>query len=382
MYALLGLLLMLATLCFVKGWRASSNAWRWWIAFGILAGLAMYTQQLAAFHLVALGLVPVFIRRRDRLIGMALATGVAVIVYSPWLINLPGQLEKVRSYYWLSPPNIAKPLGTMYSFLVVNLDIPTPFSMIGLLGALFLILFLAIQVILYLRRRVQPDRRSLLFVLWLAVFPVAAMWLVSQVQPVYLERALLPSALMLYVAFAWLLTRSGLPRPIATVIAAVGLGLVGIGLYHQYTIARFPNSPFQIVASHIRDNWQDGDIIIHQSKLSALPTIYYARDLTQRFLGDAPGSSEDTLALPTQQSLGLLADPCIQSAGSDAQRIWWLTFDFVEAQYSGANRPELAQSLAWLDDHFTAAETQKFNDLDLVLYTNPRGDLTGDCDPT
>src|SRR5690606_25590917 len=111
-------------------------------------------------------------------------------------------------------------------------------------------------------------------------------------------------------------------------------------------------------------------------------TIYYARDLTQRFLGDTPGSSEDTLALPTQQSLGLLADACIQSAGSDAQRIWWLTFDFVEAQYSGSSRPELAQSIAWLDDHFTAAGTQKFNDLDLVLYTDPRGDLTGDCDPT
>jgi mannosyltransferase len=382
MYALLGLLLMLATLCFVKAWRAHANAWRWWLAFGVLAGLAMYTQQLAVFYLVALGLVPLLARRRDQLIGMALATFVAVIVYSPWLINLPGQLEKVRSYYWLSPPNIAKPLGTMYSFLVVNLDIPDPFSMIGLLGALFLILFLAVQIILYLRRRVQPDSKPLLFVLWLAVFPVAAMWLVSQVQPVYLERALLPSALMLYVALAWVFTRGGLPRPIAIVIGAIGLVLVGIGLYHQYTWARFPNSPFQTAAAYIRDNWQDGDIIIHQNKLSALPTTYYARDLTQRFLGDAPGSSEDTLALPTQQSLGLLADACIQSANSDAQRIWWLTFDFVEAQYRSSNRPELAQSLAWLDDHFTAADSQKFNDLDVVLYTDPRGELTGDCDPS
>ena len=380
MYALLGLLLSLATWCFVKGWRGKS--WRWWIAFAVLAGLAMYTQQLAAFYLVALGLVPVIARRKDQLIRVGVGSIVAIVVYLPWLVNLPGQLEKVRSYYWLSPPNIAKPLGTMYSFLVVNLDIPDPYSKIGLLGSLFLILFLIIQVVLYLRR-VRVDRKPLLFVLWLAAFPIALMWLVSQVQPFYLERALLPSALMLYVVLGWLFTRSGLPRPIMGVIAAVGLVMAGIGLYHQYTFATFPNSPFQTAAGYIRDNWQGGDVIVHQNKLSALPTVYYARDLTQRFLGDLPGSSEDTLALPTQQTLGLLADACIQSAGRDAKRIWWVMFDFVEAQYQGSNRlEELRQSLDWLDEHYTRSDVQHFNDLELVLYSDPHGDLKGDCTPS
>jgi 4-amino-4-deoxy-L-arabinose transferase-like glycosyltransferase len=381
MYAMLGLWLSLATLCFVKGWRR--KGWHWWIAFGLLAGLAMYTQQLAAFYLVALGLVPVMTRRKDQLIRVGVGTIVAIVVYLPWLVNLPGQLEKVRSYYWLSPPNIAKPIGTVYSFLVVNLDIPAPYSTIGFLGSLFLILFLTIQVILYLRGHGGADRKPLLFTLWLAVFPVALMWLVSQIQPVYLERALLPSALMLYVALGWLLTRSGLPRPIAGVIAVVGLVMVGIGLYHQYSIETFPNSPFQTAADYMRDNWQDGDVIVHQNKLSALPTVYYTRDLTQRFLGDLPGSSEDTLALPTQQALGLLADACVQSAGRDAQRIWWVTFDFVEAQYKGSDRlEELQQSLDWLDEHYTRSDVQHFNDLQLALYINPHGDLKGVCTPS
>jgi hypothetical protein len=313
------------------------------------------------------------------LFGVAIGTVVAIVIYLPWLVNLPGQLAKVRSYYWLSPPNIAKPIGTIYSFLVVNLDIPAPFSTIGFLGSLFLILFLAVQVILYLRRRVRSDRKPLLFVVWLAFFPVALMWLVSQVQPVYLERALLASALMLYITFAWLLTRGGLPRPIATVIAGIGLMVVAIGLYHQYTIATFPNSPFQTAADYIRDNWQDGDVVVHQSKLSALPTVYYGRDLNQRFLRDLPGSGEDTLALPTQEALGLLADTCVQFAARDAQRIWWVTFDFAEAQYEGSNRPEYRQSLDWLDEHYAVSNTQQFNDLDVALYTNPHGDLKGDC---
>jgi mannosyltransferase len=380
MYALLGLLLMLATWSFVKGWRAGEKGWRWWIAFGVLAGLAMYTQQLAAFYLVALGLVPVIARRRDQFVKVLVGTVVALVVYLPWLVNLPGQFEKVRSYYWLTSPNIARPIATAYSFLVVSLDIPDPYSMIGFLGALFLLLFLLIQVILYLRRRVKTDRKPLLFVLWLAAFPVISMWLVSQVQPVYLDRALLPSALMLYVALAWLFTRSGLPRPIVGVVAAIGLVLVGIGLYFQYTWAAFPNSPFQTAVAYMRENWLEGDLVVHQNKLSALPSVYYARDLPQRYLGDVPGSPEDTLALPTQQALGLLADACVQSAARGSERIWWVIFDFVEAQYAGANRPELRQALDWLDAHYTPSDVQQFNDLEVILYSDPRGDRSGECE--
>ena len=385
MYALLGLLLVLATWTFIRAWRAGADwkrSLKWWIAFGILAGLSMYTQQLAAFYLVAIGLIPLLTRRRHQLIGVTFGTLVALVIYLPWLVNLPGQFAKVRSYYWLSPPNIAQPLLTARSFLVVNLDIPAPYSMVGFLGALFILLFLLVQVILYLRRRHQSDRKSLLFVLWLAAVPVALMWLVSQIQPVYLERALLTSALMLYVALGWFFTRGGLPRPIATVIAVVGLVLVGIGLYFQYTWATFPNSPFQSAAAYVQAEWQTGDVFIHQNKLSALPSIYYAPDLVQRYLADTPGSSEDTLAHPTQEALGLLADNCLQAASLAAKRIWWVMFDFASEQYAAAGRPELEQALNWLDDHYTRSGDTQFNDLDVILFTNPHGDWTGDCEAT
>jgi mannosyltransferase len=384
MYALLGLLLTLATWCFVRGWRAGNErGWKswigWWIGFGVLAGLAMYTQQLAVFYLAALGLVPFVARRKDSIIQLAVGVIVALVVYLPWLVNLPGQLAKVQSYYWLSPPNIAQPLLTARSFLVVNLDIPAPFSMIGFLGALFILLFLIIQVALYLRRRYNPDRRRLLLLLWLAAAPPALMWLISQVQPVYLERALLPSALMLYVALGWMFTRSGLPRPVVGIVGAVGLVLVGIGLYHQYSWATFPNSPYEQAAEAIRGQWQEGDIILHQNKLSALPTIFYARDLRQRYLGDKPGSSEDTLALPTQETLGLLADPCVQAASQGAERVWWVMYDSAEEQYAAAGRTEVQEALDWLETHYTQTEEQQFNDLEVVLYTDPRGQWSKDC---
>lgn len=339
----------------------------WWLAFGVLAGLAMYTQQLAVFYLVALALIPLGTRDGALLRRVILGTGVALLVYLPWLVNLPGQFAKVRSYYWLSPPSPARPLLTIRSFLSVNLDIPAPGSLIAFLGSLFIALFLAVQVVFYLRRRKRDDRGALLLVLWLAGGPVVLMWLVSQVQPVYLERALLPSALMLYLVLAWLFTRGGLPRPISVVIAGVGLLLVGIGLYHQYTWDTFPNSPFPTAADYIRDHWQPGDVVIHQNKLTALPMVYYGRDLEQRFLADAPGSSEDTLALPTQESLGLLADVAIADAAGDARRVWWVSFDFAGVQYARAGRPEYQDAADWLAAHYTAGQPLAWNDLVVVL---------------
>jgi hypothetical protein len=261
---------------------------------------------------------------------------------------------------------------------VVNLDFTTG-SLIGFLGALFLVLFLIIQVAMVSRRRLASENWSLRLVLWLAFGPPLLMWLVSQVQAVYLERALLPSALMLYLALGWLFARGRMPRPIAVLVGVVGLALVAIGLFHQYTWDTFPNSPFRPAGEYIRDHWQEGDVVVHQNKLTALPMIYYERDVTQHYISDAPGSPQDTLALPTQESLGLLADACVQMASAGGSRVWWVTFDFAREQYAAADRPDFAQAKSWLDQHYSQVETVGFNDLEIVLYTDP--DLpAADCE--
>jgi hypothetical protein len=267
----------------------------------------------------------------------------------------------------------------MRSFLVVNLDLPTLVSVIGFLGALFITLFLIVQIVLHLRRPVQPNRKSLLFAIWLSMAPPILMWLVSQAQPVYLERALLPSALMFYLILAWLFTRSGMPRPIAGIIASVSFVLIGIGLYYHYTWATFPNSPFDRAAAYIRSHWQPGDVTVHQNKLTALPTIFYDRDLAQRYLADISGSSEDTLALPTQEALGLLADPCIQSASRDGQRLWFMVFADAERQYEESDRPEYRQTIDWLNTHYTPVEQQQFNDLNLYLFADRENGISTEC---
>ncbi|HEX2907651.1 MAG TPA: hypothetical protein VHO69_12355, partial [Phototrophicaceae bacterium] len=298
---------------------------------------------------------------------MAFGTLVAVIVYLPWLVNLPSQFGKVSSYYWLEKPGIAEMLLTVRSFLVGFLEISVPGKWLVLIGSVFVFLLLLVQALID-RRRLPADQKSLRLVFWLALFPPLLMWVVSQIQPVYLIRALLPSALLFYLALGWLFTRSRAPQPIRILIGLVVLALAGLGLYNHYTWATFPNSPFQPAAAQIRQDWQAGDVVIHLSKLSALPTVYYDRDLSQHYLRDLPGSGEDTLALPTQEVLGLLADESVAAAAGQAARVWWVMFDFAEREYEKAHRPELREALTWLNDHYTETGRWHFNDLVVIRY--------------
>jgi hypothetical protein len=352
-----------------------------------LCGLAMYAQQLSAFYLVALGLVPFITRRRDLIMRVIVGTVIALLVYAPWLVNIPSQLNKVGSYYCIPQPDLSRFFITTRSFLVGWIEYRGTALLVTLALANILVIFLIIQVIFYLRRprRDKAERNNLLLTLWLCGLPVVLMWLFSQWRPVYLDRGLIASAMMLYVALAWMFTRGGLPRPVAGVLGAIGLVLVAIGLPTQYTWATFPNSPFREADAYIREQWQDGDVIVHQDKISALPMIYYDRELTQRYIGDEAGASDDTLALPTQEALGLLADECLQVATQGAPRIWFITLDRAEQEVQAEETSEAAPiaELVWLNAHYTLADTQELNDLNIYLYVNPDpAALSADCEPS
>lgn len=360
----------------------STQHLKYWLLFGLCAGLAMYTQQLAAFYLLAIGLVPLFTRRREQILGMALGTGVALLVYLPWLVNIPSQLQKVNSYYWVTQPGIDKPIVTLYLFLTTNAEIQPPLSLIGLVGAVFLLALALVQVIIYARkprRSSESDMPKVAFILWLFAAPMALMWLVSQIQPVYLDRGLIASAVMLYLFLAWFFTRSGLPRPIRLFMTLVVILQVVIGLREQYNLSTFPYSPVADLLVAVRDEWQNGDVIVHQSKLSMLPGIYHDPTLTQRFIADIPGSPNDTLALPTQEVLAVRADDCIQTATRDAQRVWFVVYERAEREAAAAGIPILQEQFEWLTANYTLIEKTTFNDLNLYLYANPAPAIRHEC---
>jgi hypothetical protein len=202
------------------------------------------------------------------------------------------------------------------------------------------------------------------------------MWAASTAfQPVFLPRALLPSAVIFYIAMAWLFVQGGMPRPIVVLLAGAWGVIVVFGLVTHYTWDTFPNPPFDRADRFLRDEAGPGDAIVHGNKITMLPMVYYNRRLPQRYVRDIPGSGSDTLALPTQQALHLLADGCAAQAAGGAQRVWYVAFKQLEKEMAESveDDPENVRydSLRWLRAHYAEREVTTFNDLRIYLFTDP-----------
>ena len=395
MYSLLALLLMGATWCYVHGSNPHSsttdarghvptnpNSWLWWITFGVLAGLAMHTQYLAAFYLAALGLIPLIKRDWHTFGRVTVGAVIAIIIFLPFLISLPAQLSSLNANYWINRPTFAQPLISLGIFMGGYHEFSPTLALIVYGGALFVVVWLLLQIAFYLRRprrKSASDNESILLVLWLFAAPIVFMWLFSQVVPVYLERALIASMLMLCLLLAWMFTRAGMPRLLQGLLSVIIAVIFIIGDWAQYQVNSFPYAPVNAAMDTIHDNLEAGDVVIHMNKLTVLSAQFYAPDVPQRFLADREGSPEDTLDPSTQDVLGVRESECIQEAVAGTSRVWFITLERAEQEYAAVGRSDLQDTLDWLGAHFTTDEPMHFNDLNVYLFTDGSGSTATDC---
>lgn len=378
MYALLALTTVTAAWAFLRaldgaGSAEGSNAAdgagsrfttyhrRWWLLYAVAAALTMYTQNLGAFPLLALNLLALMRRRwRRRLPSLIAANLIAVLLYSPWLVGaLPRQLRSVGGGYWLEAPGGAEivraamlPVFTYYE--------PAPF---WLLGAGFFVGLLILVMVFLQVLKTRSRARWFLFLGWA---PIILMFVASLWQPVYLERALLPTASFYLVAVGWLLARGALPGPIRIVLLALLLATTAGFLWSHATYIGFPRPPFPEAVAYLEEQVAPGDVVIHTNKLTYIPVYYYAPHLAGEFLSDPPGSPQDTLAQPTQESLGISSTDTITQAVGSAEGVWLIMFEreVAEVEAAGATHPVLS----WMEAHFDQSERQTFVDLTVTHY--------------
>jgi 4-amino-4-deoxy-L-arabinose transferase-like glycosyltransferase len=375
MYALLALVLVLTTWTYWRAWQRGQPGC--WLAFGVLAGVAMYVQQLAATYLLALGLLPFLARDGARIVRTVLASLVSLAIYLPWMLYLPDQLGKLRQY-WVQRPNVLHLWLALRTFISVNLDFSRAWWLPTFLMAAVLTVLLLYRgsVVLRRKRRDNADRQAVGWALWLAFMPMILMWVGSVVfQPMFLPRALLPSAVIFYVALAWLFTRADVPGVIVGVLAAAWGVIIIFSLITHYTWDTFPNAPFDRADQLLAGQAGATDAIVHGNKITALPMVYYDRHLVQRYVRDIPESGSDTLAVPTQQALGLLADACVAQAAGGAPRVWYVTFQKLEQEMDDLIQDDPTNirydSLRWLRAHYVQTRIRTFSDLNVYLFTDP-----------
>ncbi len=367
MYSILCFLSLLAVYAFVRARK--DGGLRNWALFTVAATLSLYTHNLAFLPLLTLDLF-VLLKREWRLIKPLFLShlGMAVL-FSPWLSLLPGQFGKVQQAYWVPRPGLAELTRTLMIFHF-NLPVPEWLLPVVLFFSL-LILALAEYRVVRVRGRSAEKEDGLSLVLLLAFLPVALMFVISQFKSVYVERGVLPAAVAYYILIAALLAEVRMSRTVAAILSAPVLIVLVISLVYYYPYAEFPRSPFKEAVAYLREHYRTGEAIVHDNKLTFFPCYYYDRDLPQAFVPDPAGAGSDTLALPTQEALGLFATP-LEKATAGYERVWFVIFHkaleeewFRDLGYS--EHPDVA----WMEAHYHRVEVVTFNDLDVYLYENP-----------
>ena len=349
MYELLAFWLSLATLAWWKGYR--TGRFKWWLVFAVSAALGQYTHNLAAFYLLPLALTGIFLRDWKVVRSTFLAGMGAILLYLPWLIQIPAQLSKIQQNYWVDRPTFASLFNLLLIYLP-NLPLPGLWLLPGLLAAVFLVCLAGFQTYLAVKQKTSHYKIGL-WLFYLAFAPPGLLWLFSQWRPVYIERALLPAHVMFCIWVAWALLNTSMPglvRGFAIVLLVFG---VAVGLFEQVTYAGFPYGPFEALDQALSQRIQPGDIIVHANKLTYLPALYFNPSLPQVFIIDEPGSKSDSLAPATRSVLGLREAADAGAVAGGAQRIWFVIFqkeidDDISSTGSGP------ASLQYLED------TQRF----------------------
>lgn len=373
MYAALALFCALTVLFFVRAVNLPSvipdsprSQGGMWIGVAVGAAAAMYMQNLAALFLFAFGLSTL---PRPKVFAKVAAAGAAAFVlWLPWFLNVPGQFAKLRQAYWVTQPDFVTLVQTA---LVYHAGEELAAARVALPLALFTAVVLPFMLLfqLFKERRNSGARRAA----WLAALAGGTpllLFLASLYQPVYIQRALLPAALMYALVLGWLLTSKTAPAPIRWLLGGL-LGITTIaGLGAHYTFAQFPRPNFPRAVAFLQQNTAPSDLILHSNKLTFFPMHYYDRALPQSFLADPPGSGSDTLALPTQQVLGLYAAGDVETAVKGANHVWFVIFNKAIEEYAPQTHPHLA----WLREHYLLVRTKQTDDLaiyEFVSITNP-----------
>jgi mannosyltransferase len=363
MYALLSMWLLLATLSFL---RARTGSWKWWIVFAVASALAQYTHNLAAIYLVPLALTPLIQRDWKTLRSLILAGAVSILLYLPWLIHLPSQLSKVSTHYWVEQPGVEK-IFTLILFYLPHLPLPDAMLLPGLLFAALTVALGGFQTFLAWKNKYTGAHRGI-WLAYLAFMPPLLLWSISQFVPVYIERGLLPSHAVFCIWLAWVLVETKLPRLIQSMMAFFIIASASMGIYQHVTYKGFPYAPYSELSTSIQNRLEPGDMVIHSTKLSYLPMLYYVPALPQGYIIDLPGSNVDTLAPATREILNVREFKSIEQASINVPRVLLIIYqnsieEFTAQGYD--NHPHIE----YMDKNFLLESVEIMDDIRLYLYT-------------
>lgn len=378
MYSLLAFLTLLSVSSLVHAGKKSGLGW--WALYTIATTLALYTHGLAALVLLSPAVAAAIYFRETGSFAKKLAqwTALSLLAFASWGLVLVQQSTTVLGSFWVSPPSVVSPVASLYIFLY-GASLPRyllPFGLFLSISAAVLSTYLWLRRngILVLMRQRQPET----FLLLWAGLPIAMLYLISLVRPLYLERVVIGASFPWYIGLALISSRSYLrfrvklalsritiPSPAslwpALLLRAMIITLALVGLGNWYFNPSYAKPPLKEAAMYIREYGTGSDVIFHTSDGSYLPFRVYLPGHSNLLLYGDPEFFEWTArARSTYGALGV--EPTeLDDALARRGRLWLV----VALDHSQAFQLEAAQDV---HDRLHLVEEQNIRGILVRLY--------------
>jgi len=335
-----------------------------WSGLVLCATAAMYTHNLAVFTLAAPGVFLALKRRWGQLLRLAGAGVIVALLSLPWLMKVPAQVAKIERAFWTLRPGV---VDILQGLIEAHANLPLPPALLSI-AAFITLLLVTLTAWEALRNRWRDD--GFLLLATLALIPPFLLFIASYLmRSIFAPRAFMPSMLAYYLLLSRVVSQARV-RAVGWIAGGAFVALSLASLPALYRFDSFPRSPFQPAMASLAERVTASDRVVHENKLSYFPSAYYAPGIAQTFLPDPPGSHNDTLAPATQAAVGIFPAVDLPSVVGDAKRVFFVVFREAIEEYKStgqANDP----ALTWLEERFTLADRQVFNDLE--IYTFVRG---------
>jgi len=343
----------------------------------VLSGvIALYSHNLAIFTLVALNVYLLIKREWKNLMRLLVLQGIMGILFIPWLVFLPRQIEKIQTAFWTPKPGLVQIIQAILSTMAT-----LPLTSIGiyisavLIAIVFVILIQKIKIHVIKRAEIQ------LFLCLILIPPLIMFFVSWLMRPIYVPRAFIVSGLLFYALVGMVLLEPTIsskgnkeeehPAQRLDIFAKVAIVLfIAISitsLLYQYTYRSFPRSEFDKMMKTIGDGCNENCIIVHDNKLSYFPSFVYDNQSNQVFIGDEIGSHNDTLALISQQAMDIYAQPDIISAVGNNNEIRFVVFTKAISEYKEIGIA-VHPKIQWLIDHYKQTDHKNIGDLEIYYF--------------
>lgn len=365
MYVMVTMLSLLASRLLLLGLRSDaatanrsgSRSIRYWLAYVLVSALALYTHYFALFAWFFSNLFALYWlwrRRSSQWRRWLTAQAVTLMTFLPWVPILLRQVTTGGGGWVersLGRPSPYSLLDTWLSFSVGPDSQVYPLVLRRFAYGLFAICAAAALYRLWrVDRSVDRTWRrqeGLLFCVLYSGLSVLAVWLLSQVKPMYSTRYLLiflPGYCMLIAAGLGQLPGRG-ARQVATLVLVLTLL---VGNWHAWRVEQ--NADWRGVASYVANKAEPGDVVLFSPRWNVKPFEYYSR-----------GSVDNNMDLPIPVTLEA-ANRVVSDIAERHKRVWLV---WQEGHYSDVNG--LAKQV--LDSQYSAIDGAWFRGVDqLMLY--------------